>query len=33
MALAAYNGGIGHVFDARALARKYGGDDTVGWAR
>ena len=29
MALAAYNGGIGHVMDARALARKYGGDDSL----
>jgi membrane-bound lytic murein transglycosylase F len=29
IALAAYNGGIGHIFDAQALARKYGGDDKV----
>ncbi|MDR2816762.1 MAG: transglycosylase SLT domain-containing protein [Proteiniphilum sp.] len=29
MALAAYNGGIGHVSDALALTRKYGGDDKV----
>ncbi len=29
MALAAYNGGIGHVFDARALTSKYGGDDSL----
>ncbi|MDI9604596.1 MAG: transglycosylase SLT domain-containing protein [Bacteroidota bacterium] len=29
MALAAYNGGIGHVMDARALARKYGDDDSL----
>lgn len=29
MALASYNGGIGHVFDARALAEKYGADKNV----
>ncbi|MGI6073747.1 MAG: transglycosylase SLT domain-containing protein [Fermentimonas sp.] len=29
MALAAYNGGIGHIFDARALAEKYGADENV----
>lgn len=29
MALAAYNGGIGHIFDARALAEKYDGDKDV----
>ncbi|OJV87508.1 MAG: lytic transglycosylase F [Bacteroidia bacterium 44-10] len=29
MALAAYNGGIGHVFDAIALTEKYGGDKEV----
>jgi membrane-bound lytic murein transglycosylase F len=29
MALAAYNGGIGHVLDARALAEKYGADKDV----
>ena len=29
MALAAYNGGMGHVFDARALAEKYGSDENV----
>lgn len=27
--LAAYNGGIGHIMDVRALARKYGDDDKV----
>lgn len=27
--LAAYNGGIGHVMDVRALAKKYGDDDQV----
>jgi membrane-bound lytic murein transglycosylase F len=31
MALAAYNGGIGHVFDALALTEKYGGDKEI-WA-
>lgn len=29
MTLAAYNGGIGHVFDALALTEKYGGDKGV----
>lgn len=29
MALAAYNGGIGHVNDAIALTRKFGGDDEI----
>lgn len=29
IALAAYNGGIGHVYDARALAEKYGADKNV----
>ncbi|SCD18995.1 Transglycosylase [Proteiniphilum saccharofermentans] len=29
MALAAYNGGLGHVFDALALTEKYGGDKEV----
>ncbi len=29
IALAAYNGGIGHVLDARALAEKYGADKDV----
>lgn len=29
MSLAAYNGGIGHLFDALALTRKYGGDEQV----
>lgn len=29
MSLAAYNGGIGHIFDARALAEKYGSDEDV----
>jgi membrane-bound lytic murein transglycosylase F len=29
MSLAAYNGGIGHVFDARALAEKYEADQNV----
>lgn len=27
--LAAYNGGIGHIFDARALAKKYGADEDI----
>ncbi len=31
LSLAAYNGGLGHVFDARALAEKYGGDKDL-WA-
>lgn len=31
LSLAAYNGGVGHVFDARALAEKYGADKYV-WA-
>ena len=29
MALAAYNGGIGHIFDARALAEKYNANKDV----
>jgi len=29
LSLAAYNGGLGHVSDARALAEKYGGDKDV----
>lgn len=29
MALAAYNGGIGHIYDARALAEKYDADKNV----
>ena len=29
MALAAYNGGIGHVYDGQALAEKYGADPSV----
>lgn len=29
LALAGYNGGIGHVYDARALAEKYGADKNV----
>ena len=29
IALAAYNGGIGHIFDALALTEKYGGDNGV----
>ncbi|HAR39491.1 MAG TPA: lytic transglycosylase F, partial [Porphyromonadaceae bacterium] len=29
ISLAAYNGGMGHVFDARALAEKYGADKNV----
>lgn len=29
LALASYNGGIGHVTDARALAKKYGADENV----
>lgn len=29
MTLAAYNGGIGHVFDAQALAEKYGADSKI----
>ena len=29
MALASYNGGIGHISDARALAEKYGADENV----
>jgi len=29
LALAAYNGGIGHVYDGQALARKYGSDPQV----
>ncbi|MCE5205354.1 MAG: transglycosylase SLT domain-containing protein [Porphyromonadaceae bacterium] len=31
ISLAAYNGGVGHVFDARALAEKYGANKNV-WA-
>ncbi len=29
LALASYNGGIGHISDARALAKKYGADENV----
>jgi membrane-bound lytic murein transglycosylase F len=29
LALASYNGGIGHITDARALAKKYGADENV----